>query len=530
MFNKNFYPTPMTIAEKMFNSIAELNPYMNFEYVLEPSAGKGDLIKNFFALLETDYKYKYKNLFKNVEVIELEPELRAILKEDKRLRIVGDDFLTYNSYTNYDLIIANPPFDDGAKHLLKMIDMQSRSGGIICCLLNSETVTNLYTNERKELSNKLEELNAKIEYIENGFKDAERKTNVTVAIITIQQEPKIEKSILLDDLTMAADNFEDNTQKFNELTENDLIKSMVNQFDFEVKTGLKFIDEYNSLKNFIPTLSLSLFSNNELTKNNFMRDVRGKYWNNLVQNPQFTKNLTNNLRTELYNLSHELVNYDFTESNIYQVKQDLISKMVKGVEDTILDLFEEFTNKYSYYDDCKKNIHYYNGWKTNKAYIINKKVILPIDVFDYSYFTNKKEFSTYRGNVIGKISDLEKTLSYLDGGVCDNYYYVQQRIERVKETKEYKNIGFKYFNVTFYKKGTMHIEFTNLELLKKLNIFGSQKKGWLPQNYGKKTYSDMTNEEKEVINSFEGEKSYNDTLKNSKYYLNVKPLVQIESN
>ena len=199
MFNKNFYPTPMTIAEKMFNSIAELNPYMNFEYVLEPSAGKGDLIKNFFALLETDYKYKYKNPFKNVEVIELEPELRAILKEDKRLRIVGDDFLTYNSYTNYDLIIANPPFDDGAKHLLKMIDMQSRSGGIICCLLNSETVTNLYTNERKELSNKLEELNAKIEYIENGFKDAERKTNVTVAIITIQQEPKIEKSILLDD-------------------------------------------------------------------------------------------------------------------------------------------------------------------------------------------------------------------------------------------------------------------------------------------------------------------------------------------
>lgn len=33
----------------------------------------------------------------------------------------------------------------------------------------------------------------------------------------------------------------------------------------------------------------------------------------------------------------------------------------------------------------------------------------------------------------------------------------------------------------------------------------------------------MTNEEKEVINSFEGEKSYNDTLQNSKYYLNVKP-------
>ena len=114
------------------------------------------------------------------------------------------------------------------------------------------------------------------------------------------------------------------------------------------------------------------------------------------------------------------------------------------------------------------------------------------------------------------------------GGTCDNYYNVQQRIEKVKETGEYKNIKFKFFDITFYKKGTMHIEFTNLELLKKLNIFGSQKKGWLPQSYGKKSYTDMTNEEKEVINSFEGEKSYNDTLQNSKYYLNVKPLVQID--
>lgn len=526
MFNKNFYPTPMAIAEKMFNSIKEYNSYMNFEYVLEPSAGKGDLINNFFTLLENNYRYKY-NLFSNVEVIEIEPELRAILKENKKVRIVGDDFLSYNSYTNYDLIIANPPFDNGAKHLLKMIDMQAKSGGIICCLLNSETITNLYTNERKELSSKLEELNAKIEYIENGFKNAERKTDVNIAIITIKQEPKIEKSILLDNLTMAADNFEENTKEFNELTENDLIKSMVKQFEFEVKTGLKFIDEYNSLKTFIPALSLSLLSSNDLTKNNFVKEVRKKYWNNLVQNPQFTNNLTNNLRTELYNLSSELVNYDFTESNIYQIKQELLSKMIKGIEETILDLFEEFTSKYSYYDECKKNIHYYNGWRTNKAYIINKKVILPINAFDYSYFTNKKEFS-YRGNVIGKISDLEKTLSYLNGGTCDNYYNVQQRIEKVKETGEYKNIKFKFFDITFYKKGTMHIEFTNLELLKKLNIFGSQKKGWLPQNYGKKSYTDMTNEEKEVINSFEGEKSYNDTLQNSKYYLNVKPLVQID--
>ena len=52
-----------------------------------------------------------------------------------------------------------------------------------------------------------------------------------------------------------------------------------------------------------------------------------------------------------------------------------------------------------------------------------------------------------------------------------------------------------------------------MELLKKFNIFGSQMKGWLPFAYGKKEYSDMTREERLVVDSFEGEKSYKDVYK-----------------
>ena len=42
----------------------------------------------------------------------------------------------------------------------------------------------------------------------------------------------------------------------------------------------------------------------------------------------------------------------------------------------MLKIFDEFSIKYNY-SDFATNIHYYNGWKTNKAYKINKKVILP---------------------------------------------------------------------------------------------------------------------------------------------------------
>ena len=73
--------------------------------------------------------------------------------------------------------------------------------------------------------------------------------------------------------------------------------------------------------------------------------------------------------------------------------------------------------------------------------------------------------------------------------------------------------------MTFYKKGTCHITFNNEELLKKFNIFGSQHKGWLPPSYGKKVYKDMTQEEKAVVNEFEGEKEYQKVMNNKGYYL-----------
>lgn len=69
---------------------------------------------------------------------------------------------------------------------------------------------------------------------------------------------------------------------------------------------------------------------------------------------------------------------------------------------------------------------------------------------------------------------------------------LKQSLEFAEQYGETKNIQLKYFTVTFYKKGTCHIVFNNDELLKKFNIFGSQKKGWLPPSYGKKQYKDMT--------------------------------------
>jgi hypothetical protein len=58
-----------------------------------------------------------------------------------------------------------------------------------------------------------------------------------------------------------------------------------------------------------------------------------------------------------------------------------------------------------------------------------------------------------------------------------------------------------------------------MELLQKFNLFGSQRKGFLPPSYGKSKYENMTAEEKNVVDEFEGEQSYNKVMQNKSYFI-----------
>ena len=55
--------------------------------------------------------------------------------------------------------------------------------------------------------------------------------------------------------------------------------------------------------------------------------------------------------------------------------------------------------------------------------------------------------------------------------------------------------------------------------MKKFNIFGSQKKGWLPPSYGKKQYHEMEQEERDVIDEFQGMVDYEYILANADRFL-----------
>lgn len=528
--NKDFYPTPKPVIDMMLSGV----DFKMVFTILEPSAGKGDLadgIKEAFDRAVGSRWGKTHEL--DLDCIEIQPELQMILK-GKGYRVVHNDFLTYNTFKRYDLIISNPPFSSGAKHLLKMLEMQQRIGGGVICLLNAETLKNPCTAERAALLNKLSSLNADIKYIPDAFVDAERKTPVEVAVVKVLIPKEERPSFIYDDVLKRAEDLEYREmaeQECTDVAENDLIRAIVKQYNLEVDAGIRLIEEFTAMKPHILNgfgeeknegcmlkLCINTSGRNDtpVSYNGFVKMVRRKYWKALFSNAKFTGKLTSKLLEDYHNRVSELEDYDFSVYNIMAIRAEMSKQTVKGVEDAIISLFDELSHQYSYYD-TSKNIHYYNGWRTNKSWIINKKVIIPLCGFrDLAFSWGGFDPTHY--TVTGKLKDIEKCLNYLDGGLTDSVD-LEAALNEAKEAGKTSKIQLKYFTVTFYKKGTCHIEFKNEELLKKFNIFGAQRKGWLPPSYGKKKYSEMEPEERAVVDEFEGEKEYSKVIGNTGYYI-----------
>ncbi|MGL5331028.1 MAG: DUF4942 domain-containing protein [Peptostreptococcaceae bacterium] len=523
--NKDFYPSPDDLIAKMLDGI----DLTRVTTVLEPSSGDGRIVDYLTKANRDMNRSKYVETRLDIDCVELDQNLRYIL-QGKGYRVVNDDFMTYDTLKNYSLIICNLPFSCGDKHLRKILNMLEYGGGMLSCVVNAETIKNPYSNLRKEIIQILNKNNATIEFLENEFVDADRVTNVEIALIKCSVDRKEVGSLIVETLK-AAEVEKENTYESKYIVGNEFIKAIITQYNFEAKAGIKLIEEYNKLESFTNAsfdkedrngniLSLKITSDRSynspcenLLKNEYLKKLRYKYWKALFNNKEFTKLFTSNLQRDFYNRLEELSNYDFNEFNIFEIKKQLNEQVSTGVKETILKLFDEFSHKY-YYDETSKNIHMFNGWKSNSCYKINKKVITILNGFQR--WNNEYDPTHY--NVIDKLLDIEKVFNYLDSGRSEELD-LREVLKKAEEEGQTKNINSKFFEITFYKKGTCHLLFKDLDLLKKFNIFGALNKGWLPPTYSKKSYKDMEKEEREAIDNFEGEKEYNKTMMDKEYFI-----------
>lgn len=527
---KNFYPTPPALADKLMQGID-----WNFtQSVLEPSAGKGDL-----ARVAANKMYNARRGFPvydehsklealeqaDIDCVEIDSFLRSQL-ENTGFRVVHDDFLTFETQKRYDLILMNPPFDRGAEHLLHALELIEH-GGTIRCILNAETIRNPCTPARQRLLKALE-TDSSIEYVSGAFEDAERSSGVEIAIVHKTVARKKPDSTIMEDMRKAPTyKTQETPQEYAEIVRYNQIEEWVNRYNYEVACGIRLIEEYEAMiphildrpsdKYASPILELKLHAGGherDARINAYIRQTRRKYWSMIFQQESITQRLTSNLINELHDSVNALMDYDFSVYNILTLVIKMNGKVINGVEDTIVQLFDEWTARC--WNEDSPNRHYYDGWKTNDCFSVGKKVIISF----YDAFSNwDKRFRS--GRVTSKFRDIEKVFDFLDSGRTDWPGDIESVFRIAETTQNTRNIDTKYFTVTFFKKGTAHLVFKDMELLEKFNLFAGQKKGWLPPSYGKKKYADMNAEEQHVVDSFQGRERYEYVMSHADYYLDT---------
>lgn len=537
-WDADFYPTPSNVAGKLFAKVE----WKNVRTVIEPSAGKGDLIdharsarRGWACRITREYYHDYDKL--DVDCVEIDPNLQAILAS-KGYRVVGDDFLGFNTRKRYDLYIMNPPFSNGDQHLLHALEL-CEHGGQIACILNAETIRNPYTNVRRLLIKKLTEYGASIRFMENAFSKAERKADVDVALINVTIPRTFVDDGIWENLRKAqARKFEG--EAVNAVAPSDNIERLLREYELTCDAGIHLMRAYNGVAPHIggssdgnnPIISLSVGSTScnslcdEEDVNRYLSRVRSKFWRDLFSLPMLRNKLTATMKSAYDELITEMKDYEFSRFNIQQVLNRIMGQLVVGVEGAIMHCFEMLSDKHTFDENLKNgNIHYFNGWKTNKAHYVNMRCIIPTwGCFARKYKPDKR--GNYRDILEGLdtracfaiLDDLEKALNYLDNGEtleCD----LASVLATAATTEQTKNIVCKYFTVTFYKKGTCHIAFHDRKIVDKLNIFVGRNKAWLPPSYGKVSYDEMDVESRRVVDEFQGREAYEKVIAHRDDYL-----------
>ncbi|SEC46175.1 Predicted RNA methylase [Tenacibaculum sp. MAR_2009_124] len=516
MFDKEFYPTPRHVLDLM-------NLDCNNKTILEPSAGKGDIID-----------YVKSQRASEVYAYEKNDDLRKIISD--KCTVLGSDFFNSSAedVSHIDLIVMNPPFSNADKHILHAFKI-APEGCEVVALCNYETISKEYYY--RELRMVIKDY-GDYENLGDCFKKAERKTGVEIGLIKLFK-PVVSDTNKFEGFFMDQDEEEETGEGIMQYNE---IRSIVNRYVGAVKV----FDKLDILKDEIALLTRDFgFSDFALkvgyrdevaTKEQFARSLQRKCWGHVFNKMNLNKFVTKGVMRDINAFIEKQKKYPFTMRNVYRMIEIIIGTRQQTYNRALEEVVDNFT-KYTH-----ENRYGIEGWKTNSGHMLNKKFIVNRMVGEYQYL---------HGNT-SDIDDLTKVLCFITGKNYDDigsihtifrkYQFFYERIwnfkienqikiinlfqnedatqESLKELlektdistyyhsdfiscfKEFKKHGFVYsetfktntwykwgfFEFKFFLKGTMHLKFRKEKDWYQLNKAYGELKGFtLADKYSPKT-------------------------------------------
>lgn len=469
MFNDSFYPTPDDLIDKML--FPYLVEYADIRYfkggtarrILEPSAGKGNIVDRLVDV--------YRVQKRLVSTCEIEPELRMILVE-KGYKVIDSDFLEYGDSHYFNFIIMNPPFSNGEDHLLKAWEILH--DGDLVCVLNAETVRNPYSKKRQLIVNLIED-HGSYEIVEGAFEEAERETKVDVVIIWLQKERKgfefkgeYEKDIYTD-------------EEYNEnpLASANMVDSLVAQYNKARSIIIEIHEKKKQLNFYIKDIERKTEKSEPEDVNEQLEQLKKWFWDYLFTKTRIGQQTTSSYRKDWERFRESSTNLAFSKTNILYVFGDYFQNHDEIMKECI---WKTFITATEYHD---KNKVWVEGWKTNKSYRINRKIIIPNGI---GYEWNEKFRVSHYGNKSEFFSDLDKVMCYLSRIKFEAIETIEQAINN-RGDEVYKGADYResfcstFFEIKFFKKGTVHLTFLDERLLVEFNQQAALGKNWVGGGY-----------------------------------------------
>lgn len=437
--------------------------------ILEPHAGKGNIVD-----------FCKENGAKEVLTMEINKDLQEIVK--RKSTLIGDDFFQCKpeQVSHINAIYMNPPFSNADKHILHAWEV-APEGCEIVSLCNYSTITQPYGRLKVLIRDY-----GITENLGDCFTEAERKTGVEVGMVRLFK-PLASKEFEFEGFFMDE---EEEEEQGNGILQYNEVRALVNRYVGTMKAFDKMkyeLDALNHLISGIGMSSVTLEISSErmvTTKEQFSKIIQKRSWQHIFNKLNMEKYVTSGVMKDINKFVETQEKVPFTMKNIYKMLEIIVGTREQTFNRALEEAVDNFTKH------THENRFGVEGWKTNSGYMLNKKFICEgIVETSWGGGSLQVRYNSYSGN---KIDDLVKVLcnitgkNYNDIGTLYRFNFDKVKHEKSFEIKPNEWYEFGFFNVKFFKKGTMHVKFKTMDDWYRLNYAYGQLKGFsLPENYKK---------------------------------------------
>lgn len=480
-----FYPTPPYLAVRAWRKFKN----RDFARVLEPSAGDG-------ALAEGNPKFcgDYHRRAIPIDCCEIDISKHPVLRA-KDFNVVGVDFMQFSSGSTYSHVLMNPPFAEGAAHVLKAWDLVWDAE--IVAIVNAETIRNPCTRERQLLSTLIDKF-GDVEFIKDAFKvpDAERKTSVEIALVYLKKTANIAEDIvgnLLHDLANDAETGAGLAGEYQEVKAlalpNSFVENTVRAFKAAVQTMREavfgearahyyasLLGETMAVRNGDGGTDKADTSVRWVQSEIFKRyeKLKDRAWAGVLRSTNVTSRLSSSAQQRVEREFEDIKKLEFTVSNIYGFLCGLVENRAQMQLGMACDVFDLITR---YHSD---NTVFYKGWKSNDQHrtagmrIKTTRFVLP--GHGTSGYQRSLNWDSKR-----LLADFDKVFAMLDGKIEPEVGLVQTFDDNFGSLRNGARVSSSYFDVRYYPgAGTIHFFATQKTLVDRLNRLVGRHRQWLP--------------------------------------------------